>query len=105
MAAAGGCAHIDEAAHAPEHCLEVELPFLQCVLAPSFAIVPMLFDDNADVAWVAGQLAARLAAHPNDLIVVSSDLSHYHPYADAVRRDRAMLAAIVAGDAAAARPG
>jgi hypothetical protein len=83
----------------------VELPFLQHVLAPGFAIVPMLFDESADLPWVACQLAARMTAQPDDLIVVSSDLSHYHPYEEAIRRDRALLAAIVAGDAAAAALG
>ncbi len=105
LAAPGGLGHLDDPAHAPEHCLEVELPFLQCVLGENLAIVPMLFDEGANLAQVAAYLAAQLAAHPADLIVVSSDLSHYHPYADAVRRDRALLAAIVAGDSAAARQG
>ena len=63
--------------HIPEHCLEVELPFLQSVLA-SFQIVPLVVGDATpnDVARVLG----RLWGGPETLIVVSSDLSHYHSY-------------------------
>ena len=62
-----------DAAHRPEHCLEVELPFLQTVL-PGCSIVPMLCDDAADPARLADSLAPLLAADPHGLIVVSSDL-------------------------------
>ena len=64
-----------DAPHAPEHALEVELPFLQTVLA-SFQVVPLVVGDAApqDVAHVLRQLWGG----PETLIVVSSDLSHYH---------------------------
>ncbi|MFO7634290.1 MAG: AmmeMemoRadiSam system protein B [Caldilinea sp.] len=98
---ATGLAHIDDLAHAPEHCLEVELPFLQCALAGRFAIAPMLLDDEADLPALAEFLAEELARRPADLLVVSSDLSHHHPYEEAVRRDRTLLKAIRAGDLSA----
>jgi hypothetical protein len=64
-----------DAPHAPEHALEVELPFLQTVLG-SFQVVPFLAGDTTpqDVAHVLRQLWGG----PETLIVVSSDLSHYH---------------------------
>ena len=96
--------HLADAAHTPEHCLEVELPFLQVALL-QFRIVPMLFDEEANVAQVAADLAFLLAAHPADLVVVSSDLSHYHPYAEAMKLDRAFLSAVVAGNRSAAEDG
>jgi len=74
-----------DAPHAPEHALEVELPFLQTVLS-SFRVVPLVVGDAApqDVA----QLLRQLWGGPETLIVVSSDLSHYHSYETAQREDR-----------------
>ena len=84
-----------DAPHAPEHALEVELPFLQTVL-PSFQVVPLVVGDVApqDVALV----LARLWGGPETFIVVSSDLSHYHSYETARRLDLATAAAIERGD-------
>jgi AmmeMemoRadiSam system protein B len=77
--------------HAPEHALEVELPFLQTLLRP-FAVVPLLVGDTApkNVADV----LRRLWGGPEALIVVSSDLSHYHDYDTARRLDAATADAI-----------
>jgi AmmeMemoRadiSam system protein B len=85
-----------EAAHALEHSLEVQLPFLQTVL-DDFRIVPFAVGDATpdEVAEVIG----RLWGGPETLIVVSSDLSHYHPYAAARQIDRGTAAAIMALDA------
>jgi MEMO1 family protein len=84
-----------DAPHAPEHALEVELPFLQTVL-PSFHVVPLVVGDVArqDVALV----LARLWGGRETLIVVSSDLSHYHSYETARRLDLATAAAIERGN-------
>ena len=90
-----------DAPHAPEHALEVELPFLQTVL-PSFQVVPLVVGDAApqDVAHV----LRRLWGGPETLIVVSSDLSHYHGYETARRLDLATAAAIERGDWAGLGP-
>jgi AmmeMemoRadiSam system protein B len=84
-----------DAAHAPEHALEVELPFLQSLLG-AFALVPLLVGD-ADPRQVA-QVLGRLWGGPDTLIVISSDLSHYHDYDMAQRLDAATAAAIERGD-------
>lgn len=68
------------AAHAREHSLEVQLPFLQTVLG-QFEIVPLVVGD-ADPQEVADALDP-CAADPGALIVISSDLSHYLPYEQA----------------------
>ena len=81
-------------AHALEHCLEVEVPFLQVVL-PKFRLVPMLYGD-VDPQQVAQDLANDLGE--DDLIVISSDLSHYYPHDTAQRLDRAFLQAVLDGD-------
>jgi len=63
--------------HREEHAIEVQLPFLQTVLN-DFTIVPVVMGDQDDI--FVESLAESLAAVINDetLIVVSSDLSHYH---------------------------
>lgn len=68
---------VSDEAHEPEHSLEVQLPFLQTALK-DFRVVPLLvgrssFDDVAEVLQ-------ELWGGPETLIVVSSDLSHFHEY-------------------------
>lgn len=81
-----------DAAHAEEHSLEVQLPFLQEVLG-SFRLVPLAvgYASTDEVA----EVIDLLWGGPETLIVVSSDLSHYHGYADARRLDRATVDAIL----------
>lgn len=79
-------------AHAQEHSLEVQLPFLQTVLG-SFRLVPIAVG-RASPAEVA-EVLERLWGGPETLIVVSSDLSHYLGYEEAQHRDRATVDAIV----------
>jgi AmmeMemoRadiSam system protein B len=104
LATRGDQYHIDDAAHAPEHCLEVQLPFLQTVLAAP-RIVPLLFDDGADPERAAGDLCSLLEGCPDDLVVVSTDLSHYHPYQEAIILDHGFLKALAMGDMPAANAG
>ena len=80
-------------AHAPEHSLEVELPFLQ-VLFPGIQVLPLVVGDASgdevaeilDLVWGGAETA----------IVISSDLSHYLPYDAARRVDRETAGEIVA---------
>ncbi len=80
-------------AHAQEHSLEVQLPFLQQVLG-RFALVPLAVGE-ATAAEVA-EVLARLWGGEETLVVVSSDLSHYLPYAAACAADRATVDAMLA---------
>jgi len=82
-----------DAAHAFEHSLEVQLPFLQTVL-DEFAIVPFVVGDAApdEVA----EVIDLLWGGPETLIVISSDLSHYHRYGEARAIDRATVDSILA---------
>lgn len=88
---APGLAHVEEAHTSGEHSLEVELPFLQVALE-RFRLVPVLMGTAtlADAARLAEALAA-LARTGDYLFVFSTDLSHYHPYEEAVRRDERTL--------------
>lgn len=86
---------VSAAAHAWEHALEVQLPFLQAVL-PRFTCVPLAVG-QASAAEVA-QVIERLWGGPETLIVVSSDLSHYHTDEQARRLDAESLQHILALD-------
>jgi AmmeMemoRadiSam system protein B len=83
---------IDDAAHDPEHCLEVHLPFLQKLFL-DFTIVPLL------VGWTSRpEVAAVIDAlwdGPETRIIISSDLSHYHSHDTAQRLDRETADTIV----------
>src|SRR5918996_3602217 len=78
-------------AHALEHSLEVQLPFLQKVLG-EFALAPFAVG-MASVREVA-EVIERLWGGPETLIVVSSDLSHYHSYDEARMIDGATITRI-----------
>ena len=82
------------AAHAAEHSLEVQLPFLQSVLG-DFELVPLAVG-RASAREVA-QVLDRLWGGPETLIVVSSDLSHYLGYEAACAVDRRTVDAILEG--------
>jgi len=83
-------------AHAPEHSLEVQLPFLQTVLR-EFTIVPLLVGDA--LYDEVREVIDRLWGGPETLVVISSDLSHYYSYDRARRLDAETAAAIVALEA------
>jgi MEMO1 family protein len=92
---------VADAPHEPEHALEVELPFLQAVLA-DLALVPLLVGEAA--AGEVAQVLDRLWGGPETLIVISSDLSHYEPYERAKEHDAATAATIERLDAGSLGP-
>jgi len=77
--------------HEAEHCLETQLPFLQRVLGP-FAIVPIVV--GAASVEATERLLEALWGGEETLVVVSSDLSHYHDYEAARRLDGAACRSI-----------
>ncbi len=84
---------VSDLAHEPEHSLEVQLPFLQAVL-DDFSLVPLAVG-RASPAQVA-EVLESLWGGAETLIVVSSDLSHYLPYAAAREIDADTARRIVA---------
>lgn len=86
---------LSEEAHRREHALEVHLPFLQRCLA-DFKLVPLVVGEAS--AEDVDHVLESLWGGPETLIVVSSDLSHYHDYETAQRLDRATSDAITALD-------
>lgn len=81
---------IDEA-HTMEHSLEVHLPFLQSILK-DFTIVPLVVGDAS--ADEVSEVLEALWGGDETLIVISSDLSHYHSYNAAKSMDKATSQAI-----------
>jgi MEMO1 family protein len=84
---------LSDAAHAMEHSLEVQLPFLQKVLG-EFALAPFAVG-MASVAEVA-EVIERLWGGPETLVVISTDMSHYHSYEQARSIDGSTIKRIAA---------
>jgi hypothetical protein len=80
-------------AYEKEHSLEVQLPFLQTVLK-DFTIVPILL--GSPTAKSFQHLVSKISSmlDENTIIVASSDLSHYHDYAQAKEMDGKIVSAI-----------
>jgi AmmeMemoRadiSam system protein B len=98
LLAAAPVVHASEVAHAREHSLEMQLPFLRRVL-PDTPIVPLLMglQTPETIAALAGALAAALSGR-RALLVASSDLSHYLDSRAAARMDRQVLDLVSAFD-------
>jgi MEMO1 family protein len=92
-AAACGAA-VDDRPHAPEHALEVQLPFLQRVLGEGFTFLPVAVSEIS--ARATADLIAEFLGERGTLVVVSTDLSHYHDQETARRLDRTTADAILA---------
>ncbi|HPD44616.1 MAG TPA: AmmeMemoRadiSam system protein B [Candidatus Woesebacteria bacterium] len=80
---------INDKAFAQEHSLEVELIFLQRILK-NFKIIPILINEYTDISDKIIKLM-----DDNTLLVVSSDLSHYHPYNEAQKLDQKTIESII----------
>lgn len=89
---------LSEAGHRSEHCLEVQLPFLQRVLG-DFSMVPMIIGNQTKEYCIGlGNAIAEVARRRNVLLVASTDLSHYHPYDTAVELDQRVINDVEAFD-------
>ena len=88
----------DQSVHRDEHSIEVLVPFVQVVF-PGIPILPIIVSLKDDVACARfGETLAQSLSDRKVLIVASSDLSHYPPYADAQRLDRNTLQAMASLD-------
>ena len=89
---------LSDTGHRNEHCLEVQLPFLQRVLG-EFSFVPIVIgNQSSEICLALGDAIAKVAAQKNLLLVASSDLSHYHTYESAVGLDRQVIDSVEAFD-------
>jgi MEMO1 family protein len=82
------------AGHRKEHSLEVQLPFLQCVLG-EFSFVPIIMgDQRRQLCEELSNAIARVMANKNILLIASSDLSHFHSYDEAMMLDKRVIKAV-----------
>ncbi len=91
------CARVRDGMHAPEHCLEVQLPFLRVVLG-DVAILPLLAGGDGHAAAAVAEALETVWDGGSTVVIVTSDLSHYLGYAAARARDRSTAAAVEALD-------
>lgn len=86
---------VDELAHAYEHSIEVQLPFLQYLYGSAFKLVPISFlmQDFESCSEVGRTIAANVNGK-NALIIASTDMTHYEPHEMAEKKDRKALAAL-----------
>ena len=82
-------------AHAYEHSIEVEIPFLQYRLKKHFRIVPIVLGANRPETCRKIGEALRDFLNEKNLFVISTDFSHYPKYDDAVTVDKATAEAIM----------
>jgi AmmeMemoRadiSam system protein B len=79
------------AGHRTEHSVEVQVPFLQRALG-TFSFVPVVMGDQSpELCLALADAIVSAAAGKKILLVASSDLSHYHPYEDALSLDRRVI--------------
>jgi AmmeMemoRadiSam system protein B/AmmeMemoRadiSam system protein A len=79
-------------AHSKEHSLEIQLPFLQVALKP-FKLVPIVMEPywSWDTCQALAKAIAETVRGKNVLLIASTDLSHFHPYHQAVGLDKIVL--------------
>lgn len=82
---------INSAVHDGDHVLEVQLPFLQGVLGDNFKIIPILLGNTGDTDYLALAEILSESLEEGDILVVSSDMSHYPGYQEAQSIDRLAL--------------
>lgn len=92
----------DDFAHSRDHCLEVQLPFLQFI-KKDFRIVPIvLISQRSDTAYDLGNAISETIVEKggldSTLLIASSDFTHYEPNSDAYRKDGELIKAILALD-------
>lgn len=85
---------VNDPTHAQEHAVEVQIPFLQTIFGPDLTIVPLNAGDASPSE--VGDVLRALWGGPETVIVISSDLSHYHPHAYARELDDRTIADILA---------
>ncbi|WP_082440284.1 AmmeMemoRadiSam system protein B [Bifidobacterium aesculapii] len=87
---------VNDPTHAQEHAVEVQIPFLETVLGPDLRIVPL--NAGNESPREVGDVLRALWGGPETVVVISSDLSHYHPQEFARELDDDTLDAISAVD-------
>lgn len=92
----------DDFSHIRDHCLEVQLPFLQCIRKDdTFRIVPIIMNlQDIETAKEVGRTIAQAitSASAKALLIASSDFTHYEPNEEAHRKDLELIDTILSLD-------
>jgi AmmeMemoRadiSam system protein B len=87
---------VDETAHAMEHSIEVQLPFLQSLFGSDFRFVPIcMMMQDLQTSREVGSAIGHAATGMNLIIIASSDMTHYESHERAVTKDQAAIDAIL----------
>ncbi len=87
-------------AHLEDHCIEVQIPFIQYYYTTVPRIVPIIIGTTSTGTIKAIAEALKPWFTPDNLFVISSDFSHYPSYNDAVEADNLTAAGLISGDPA-----
>jgi len=91
---------VDDSAHAYEHSIEVQLPFLQYLYGSAFKFVPICFlMQDLQSSREVGAAVAKALADKNALVIASTDMTHYEPQKTAEQKDKAAIEAALELDA------
>jgi len=90
-----GHATADDEPHAPEHSLEVQLPFLQRALGFDVPVLPIVAGPST-MESVAAAIEAAVGGRDGTVVICSTDLSHYADEATAIAQDEQTLGAVLA---------
>lgn len=92
---------VDDSAHAFEHSVEVQLPFLQYLYGSSFKFVPICFlMQDLESSREVGSALAKALQGKNAVIIASTDMTHYEPQRSAEKKDKAAIEAVLKLDEA-----
>ncbi|MBS7640575.1 MAG: MEMO1 family protein [Candidatus Bathyarchaeia archaeon] len=87
---------VDDSAHAYEHSIEVQIPFLQYIYGGSIKFIPICFlMQDLETAREVGQALAEALRNKNAVIIASSDWTHYEPHRIAYEKDNAAISAVL----------
>ena len=90
---------VDERAHAHEHSIELQLPFLQYLYGSDFKFVPICFMmQDLQSSQEVGKAVATALKGKNGLVIASSDLTHYEPQERAEKKDKMAIDAALKMD-------
>jgi AmmeMemoRadiSam system protein B len=87
---------VDDSAHAFEHSIEVQLPFLQFLYGSAFKFVPICFlMQDLQSSREVGLAVAKALRGKNAVVIASTDMTHYEPQRSAEKKDKAAIEAVL----------
>ena len=98
IASRSATSDFSDTSHSKDHCLEVQIPFLQYIRQKVQIVPIVLIMQDIDTAFDLGKAIAETVAEragESTLLIASSDLTHYEPNEDAHRKDNELIKAVL----------